>query len=60
MRIHNNDDDVPEEAPKPATDPKRKPYQSPRFVVYGDLARLTMATKGGSRNDGGGLPKSKA
>lgn len=38
---------------------KKKPYRSPRIVVYGDLHRLTMA-KGGKKSDGGGVPKSKA
>lgn len=37
---------------------KRKPYRPPRLSVYGDLRRLTAA-KGGTRNDGGGKPKSK-
>lgn len=43
--------------PKTANQTK-KPYRSPRLVVYGDLRRLTM-TKGGTQTDGGS-PKSKA
>lgn len=42
--------------PKTANQTK-KPYRSPRLVVYGDLRRLTTA-KGGTQTDGG-KPKSK-
>lgn len=38
---------------------QKKPYRSPRVFVYGDFRRLT-ATKGGAKNDGGGVPNSKA
>lgn len=38
---------------------ERKPYRSPRLVVYGDLRRLTMV-KGGTKGDGGGKPATKA
>ena len=31
----------------------RKPYSTPRLIVYGNLQRLTMA-KGGARSDGVG------
>lgn len=41
------------------TGQKKKPYRPPRLVVYGDLRTLTMA-KGGSKNDGGGKPRTKA
>lgn len=46
------------------TGSKKKPYRSPRLVVYGDLRRLTAlvappAVKGGSKSDGGGRPKTK-
>ncbi len=41
-----------------ANQPK-KPYRPPRLKVYGDLRRLTMA-KGGSANDGGGKPRTRA
>jgi len=49
--------------PKP-TGLKKKPYRSPRLVVYGDLRRLTMlvvppAVKGGAKSDGGAAPKTK-
>ena len=37
----------------------KKPYRTPRLVVHGDLRRLTMA-KGGAKNDGGGVPRTKA
>lgn len=40
------------------TNQKKKPYRSPRLVVYGDLRRLTM-TKGGTNVDASGNPKSK-
>ncbi len=45
---------------KSKADRKKKPYQSPRLVVYGDFRTLTRA-KGGGANDGGGpKPKTKA
>ena len=49
--------------PKP-TGSKKKPYHSPRLVVYGDLRRLTMigppaAVKGGAKADGGSAPRTK-
>jgi hypothetical protein len=59
MRDHNDDRDARDEALKATTDPNRKPYHSPRLVVYGDLPHLTMPAKRGSRNDGGGEPKTK-
>lgn len=37
---------------------RRKPYQPPRLVKYGDVARLTGA-KGGTKGDGKN-PPSKA
>jgi hypothetical protein len=44
---------------KAKTPGAKKPYRPPRLTVYGDLRRLTLA-KGGSSNDGGGKPKTKA
>lgn len=41
------------------TNQTKKPYRSPRLVVYGDLRRLTTA-KGGPNVDSGGGPKSKS
>ena len=38
----------------------RKRYQPPRLKVHGDLRRLTMAAKGGAKQDGAGAPKTKA
>ena len=34
---------------------KKKPYRSPKLVVYGDLRRLSkmLGAKGGTRNDFG-------
>ncbi len=40
------------------TNQTKKPYRSPRLVVYGDLRRLTM-TKGAANVDATGHPKSK-
>ncbi len=37
----------------------KKPYRPPRITVYGNLRRLTLA-KGGTQNDGGGKPRTKA
>ena len=47
---------------KVAEDPKdpKKPYCSPRLLVYGDLWRLTMGNKRGVASDGTGLPATKA
>ncbi len=42
--------------------PRRKPYRSPRLVVYGDLRRLTKMfamAKGGAKGDGGGVPMTR-
>ena len=38
---------------------ERRPYQSPRLVVYGNLPKLVAMAKPGARADGGGLPKTK-
>lgn len=40
------------------TSQTKKPYRSPRLVVYGDVRRLTMA-KGGGAADGSGKPRTK-
>ena len=37
----------------------KAPYGSPRFVVYGDLSRITAA-KASTKGDGPGVPPSKA
>ncbi len=48
--------------PKPKG-PRRKPYRSPRLIVYGDLRRLTKmmppAPKFGAKGDGGGTPMTR-
>ncbi len=44
---------------KSKADRKKKPYHSPRLVVYGDFRTLTRA-KGGGANDGGSKPRTKA
>jgi hypothetical protein len=33
--------------------PKKKPYQSPRLLVYGSLAQMTQATHPTGQIDGG-------
>jgi hypothetical protein len=38
---------------------EKKPYRAPRLQEYGDLRKITMAAKAGSRGDGGGNPKTK-
>lgn len=48
---------VSETKPGSASLRNKRPYHSPRLVVYGDLRRLTKA-KGGSKNDSG-APKTK-
>jgi len=37
----------------------KKSYETPRLIVYGDLARLTM-NKNGAKADGTGAPSTKA
>lgn len=56
------DDGVGQQTVKPtAAGQGKKPYRSPRLVVYGDLRRLTLmpAQKRGTSSDGGGIPKTK-
>ncbi|MEX0991081.1 MAG: hypothetical protein WD004_02250 [Actinomycetota bacterium] len=31
---------------------RRKPYETPRLAVYGDMRRLTAGVKGGVKGDG--------
>lgn len=38
----------------------KKPYRSPRLVVYGDLRRLTMAKGANKADTGGQTVKSKS
>ena len=33
--------------------PSKKPYQSPKLSVYGDLTEMTKAMFGGGRSDAG-------
>jgi len=40
--------------------PKKKPYHSPRFLIHGDLYRLTMAKGGGLGDGGGAKPATRA
>ncbi len=59
MRRQVEDDGGDRENMKPETTArKKKPYRSPRLMIYGDLRRLTMA-KGGKKAEATG-PKSKA
>ena len=47
-------DDQPK--PKSETDaerPARKPYEKPKLIVYGDVAKLTQHKSKGSVHDGG-------
>lgn len=48
--------------PKP-TGSRKKPYHSPRLVVYGDLRRLTTfvvtPVKGGVKADGAGAVRTR-
>jgi hypothetical protein len=60
--MHNQPKQIPQHRggkPESLTAPQKKPYRSPRLVVYGDLRQITMQ-KGGSMNDGGGAPMTKA
>jgi len=45
-------------APESSTVSRKKPYGTPRLVVYGDLREITMV-KGGSKGDGGGTPQTR-
>jgi len=38
----------------------RKPYRPPRLKIHGDLRMLTLTTKGGTRSDGAGRPKTRS
>lgn len=40
---------------------KKKPYRFPHLVTYGDFRSLTRVTgaKGGTKNDGGGSPRTR-
>lgn len=38
---------------------ERKPYLTPRLKEYGDLRRIVMTQKGGTKSDGTGLPATK-
>jgi hypothetical protein len=33
-----------------------KPYRTPRLLEYGDLRKITTASKGADMDDGGGAP----
>lgn len=37
----------------PSERPARKPYQSPKLLVYGDLTEMTKAVGTGGKLDGG-------
>jgi hypothetical protein len=56
---NEHDDDRKRSLKSEAENQARKPYRSPRLVVYGDLSRLT-AMKGGNKDDGGGNPDTKS
>jgi len=43
----------------PMSKTERKPYQTPRLRDYGDLRRIVMAQKHGTRSDGRGVPSTK-
>ena len=36
--------------------PPRKPYQTPRLELYGDLLEISKGLTAGSQNDGSGHP----
>jgi hypothetical protein len=38
---------------QPSEKPAKKPYQSPKLLVYGDLTQMTQAAGKKSRPDGG-------
>jgi hypothetical protein len=33
--------------------PKKKPYQAPKLLVYGDLTEMTKSLTAGKKTDGG-------
>jgi hypothetical protein len=45
--------------PASTREPRRRPYESPKLVVYGSLSKLVAMAKDGTRGDGGQLPKTK-
>lgn len=36
------------------TPPKKKPYQAPKLLIYGDLIQMTQAVGNKGQPDGGG------
>lgn len=59
MGSHVEDESVERDgAKRRAASRGKRPYRSPRLVVYGDLRRLTTA-KGGTLGDGGGKPTTR-
>jgi hypothetical protein len=38
---------------QPSEQPAKKPYQSPKLLVYGDLIQMTKASGNRGRPDGG-------
>jgi hypothetical protein len=57
--MSDHTDDRRSADPASTTAPRRKPYQSPKLVVYGNLSRLVAMAKPGTRGDGAGNPKTK-
>lgn len=43
----------------PVNPSRKKRYQPPRLVIYGDLRRLTNMPKMGAMNDGAGRPMTR-
>ena len=58
MRDHT-EDGARDKTQRSENESGRKPYRPPKLTVYGDLPRLVAMAKPGSRNDGGGNPKTK-
>jgi hypothetical protein len=44
---------------QPSEKSTKKPYQSPKLLVYGDLAEMTKAVGRLARIDGGGNPQKR-
>ena len=60
MRKESEQKSIPDSSVRDEKGPRAKqPYRTPRLTTYGALRGLALQ-KGGTKNDGGGNPKSRA
>jgi hypothetical protein len=56
--MEDHTDENRREDPASTTQPQRKPYASPKLVVYGNLSRLVAMGGTGAKGDQG-IPKTR-